>query len=153
MYTALFLFDTYIRPTGKEYLRDYSWWIELVSKIAPKADKFEIRCWPGETEAIATGMRFGEQIENNQTNELVFKGQISEAFLKHIYEDGFDRDGALKWFTLNFYKGKEDLFHFGHYGTEPVIQLKTEEEVSKLKEWSRKYTVITRVDVFEAQGS
>lgn len=150
MYTVGFQFGSYKYITGiKPVLQEYSWWIELVRKIAPQADKFEIRCWPDEPEAIATGQQFGEQKENTETNELVFQGPISEAFLKHVCTDGFDKNGGLKWFTINFYQGEEILFHTGHYGTEPYIFLKTEEEVRKIEEWSRKHPIIIRVDVYE----
>jgi len=149
MYTVGFMFHQCKYVNGiKSVLQDFSWWFDLVINIACKADTFEIRCWPGESEAIATGRRFGKQLKNFETNELVFKGPISEAFLKHICEDGFDDDGALKWFTLNFYKGEELIFHSGHYGTEPYIFLKTEEEVQRLEEWSKKYPVISRVDIY-----
>lgn len=148
MYVVGFMFHQCKYVNGiKAVLQDYSWWFDLVKNIAGRADTFEIRCWPGETEAIATGQRFGVQLENLETKELVFKGPISEAFLEHIYNDGFDNDGVLKWFTLDFYKGEELIFESGHYGTEPYVFVKTEEEVHKLKEWSKKYPVISRVDV------
>jgi len=83
------------------------------------------------------------------SGEQVFQGPITEAFLRHILTDAFDEDGRLKWFTINFYRGEENLFHSGHYGTEPVIYLKTEEEVRDLEEWSKKYPVITRVDIYK----
>lgn len=132
---------------NKQILEDYSWWPELVKKIASKADKFEIRCWPDEPEAIATGQRFGRQIENKRTTEAVFKGPITEAFLQHICRDYLDEAGALKWFTLNLYRGEEGLFHSGHYGSEPVVYVKTKEEMLQLKEWSKQYPAIWRVDV------
>ena len=148
MYTVGFMFHQCRYVNGiKPVLQDYSWWFDLVESIASQADIFEIRCWPEESEAIATGQRFGRRLENFETKELVFKGLISEAFLKHIYKHGFDDDGALKWFTLSFYKGEELIFESGHYGTEPYVFLKTEEEVQKLEGWSRKYPVISRVDI------
>lgn len=129
-------------------LEDRSWWLELARKTGSNADVFEIRCWPGENEAIATGRRFGEQVENNESREIVFRGPVSEAFLQHVCEEGFDECGMLKYFTLYFYKGNEPLFQSEHYGTEPYFFLKTEEEVQKLEEWSRGFPSITRVDVF-----
>lgn len=150
MYTVGFQFDLYKHTTGiKPVLQDYSWWIALVRNIAHQADTFEIRCWSDEPEAIATGQRFGMQLENIETTELVFQGPISEAFLKHVWEDGFDENGGLKWFTIIFYQGEQPLFHSEHYGIEPYVFLKTEEEAHKLEEWSRKYPIISRVDLYE----
>lgn len=122
MYIVSFLFNSTKYVDGlKARLEDYSWWFALVRKFAPQADIFEIRCWPGEWEAFATGRRFGEQIENKMTRELVFRGPVTEAFLKHICEDTFDENGVLKWFTLNFKRGEEMLFDSEHYGTEPYF--------------------------------
>ncbi|MDD4437754.1 MAG: hypothetical protein PHS04_06955 [Tissierellia bacterium] len=148
MYAVGFQFDLYKHTTGiKPVLQDYSWWIALVSKIASQVDKFEIRCWSDETEAIVTGQQFGEQLENIETTELVFQGQISEAFLGHIYVDGFDENGGLKWFTINLYQGEELLFHSGHYGTEPFVFVKTKEKAQQLEGWSKQYPIISRVDI------
>ncbi|SHJ27433.1 hypothetical protein [Thermoclostridium caenicola] len=56
MYTVLFQFFGHIKYAGyKPVLDDYSWWFDLVSKIVRQADRFEIRCWPEEPAAIATG--------------------------------------------------------------------------------------------------
>ena len=144
MYIVGFHFDLYRKTTGtKSVLQDYSWWIELVKNIANQADNFEIRCWSDEPEAIATGQKFGMQLENIETTELVFQGSISEVFLEHIYEDGFDENGGLKCFTINFYQGEELLFHSGHYGTELYVLLKTEEEVHKLEQWCKQYPIIS----------
>lgn len=131
----------------KDVLDDYSWWIALVEKLAPKANKFEIRCWQDEQEAIATGQQFGKQQENKETEEIVFEGKINEAFLHHICTNFLDKYGGLKWFTLNFYSVEELLLHFGHYGTEPVLFVKTKEEAQQFIEWSKHYPIINRVDV------
>lgn len=148
MYRIAFQVELYDSGV-KQILEDYSWWIDLVGKIASEADKFEIRCWPDELEAIATGQQFGKQIENKRTTELVFKGPITEEFLRNICNEFLDETGALKWFTLNFYRGNDELFHSGHYGSEPIIYVKTKEEIQQFKEWSKQYPTINRVDVFK----
>lgn len=150
MFVVEFHFNLYKETTGtKSVLQDYSWWIALVRNIANQADYFEIRCWSDEIEAITTGQKFGIQLENIETTELVFRGSISEVFLEYICENGFDEYGGLKWFTINFYQGEEFLFHSGHYGTEPYVFLKTEEEAHKLEQWSKQYPIISRVDRYE----
>lgn len=147
MYTILFQFDADFSDI-KPILEDYSWWVALVRKVASGSDTFEIRCWNDEPEAIQIGKRYGEQIENETTQEFVFKGPLSETFLEEICENGLDEKGALKYFTINFYHGDKLLFHSGHYGTEPVIFVKTKEDAQQLEEWSRHYPIIRRVDLF-----
>ena len=150
MHTVGFHFDPYKDKTGsKPVLQDYSWWIALIRNIEHQADSFEIRCWPDEQEAIVAGLQFGMQSENIETNELVFQGPISEGFLDHICENGFDKNCGLKWFTIIFYQGEQPLFHSEHYGTEPYVFLKTEEEAHKLEQRSKQYPIISRVDRYE----
>lgn len=57
-----------------------TWWWALVEKIAAKADNFEIRYWADEGEAIATGERFGKQLENHEITELVFQGAVTKNY-------------------------------------------------------------------------
>jgi hypothetical protein len=148
MYTVTFHFDRYRLSSGKPVIRDYIWWVALVGNIAHQADNFQIRCWPDEPDAIATGQRFGTQSENTVSSELVYQGSITEDFIKHICSDGFDENGGLKWFTIFFKQGEQCLFRSELYGTEPYIFLKTEEQVHQLVEWSKQYPIISRIDQY-----
>lgn len=149
MYTVAFQFERRYADGFKALLRDYSWWKDLVGMAASQADAFELRCWPEEPEAVALGRRFGSQVENTMTGEMVIRGLVTDDFLREIWENGLDDTGCLKWFTLNFYRGDTPLFYSEHYGAEPYLFMETLEEVEKLRAWCEKYPVITRVDVFE----
>lgn len=149
MYTVAFQSERRYAGGMKALLRDYSWWKDLVGMVAARADSFVLRCWPEEPEALALGRRFGSPVENTQTREMVFRGPVTEDFLREIRENGFDETGCLKWFTLIFYKRDVPLFSSEHYGAEPYLFMETREEVEKLRAWCEKYPVITRVDVFE----
>lgn len=81
MYSMGFQFDLKKYTTRfKAVLQDYSWWIVLVSKIAPQANKLEIRCWSDEIEAIVTGQQFGRQLENMKQLSWYFKDQYPKRF-------------------------------------------------------------------------
>ena len=147
MYIVAFQFTCrWIAHIDKPVIQDYSWWIALVRKVAHRADRFQIRCWPDEPEAIAAGQRFGTQVKNTRSSELVFTGPVTNVFIEHICENGFDENGVLKWFTIIFRQGEQDLFFSEHYGTEPYIFLKTEEGVEQFVQWSKQYPIISRVD-------
>lgn len=148
MYAVGFQFSRYLDTGVKPVLEDYTWWVELVYTIAQCADRFEIRCWPDEPEALATGRQYGQPIANHETLERIFQGPLTTAFVERICGDGWDRHGGLKWFAINFYKGEKLLFHSGHYGTEPVVFVQTLREAARWEEWSRKHPLISRVDVY-----
>lgn len=128
-------------------LEDYSWWIDLIKRIGKKADIFELRCWPEEPEAIETGRRFGKQMENTVTRELVFRGPVTEDFLNHVCGEGRRGDGTLKYFTLIFYKEDKDILSSEHYGAEPYISVDTVEEIHEIERWRKNYPAITGIRV------
>lgn len=148
MYTVMFEIDTDNNGI-KPVLDDYSWWMDLARKIAIQSKTFEIRCWKDEAEAISIGKRFGKPVENHETTEIVFTGLVTNTFVDYLCDD---KCHVSQIFTLNFYMGEELLFHSGHYGTEPVIFVKTKEEVQQLEEWSKQYPVIRAMNVYTNEG-
>lgn len=148
-YTAGFHFDGYRFTEGsKPILKDYSWWVDLVQQICKTATDFEIRCWEDETEAIRTGKQFGIPVNNQETGELVFKGELTPAFRQELLINYLSAEQCLKWFTLSFNEGDKLIFSSEHYGAEPYLFNLTEGQVKDVRKWAKDYPAITRVDVF-----
>lgn len=136
-----------LKGSSKPSLGDYSWWLVAVRHISAHATSFEIRCWPDEPEAIETGRRFGTQVENTETQELVFKGQMTEEFQRLLFTRYLCSD-CLQWFTLNLYRGETMLFSSEHYGSEMYLHNLTEEQLPRLRALSRRYPAIAQVNVY-----
>jgi hypothetical protein len=128
---------------------DYSWWVDLVKKSLNKADTFETRVWSDDGEAIESGIKYGEKIDNEETKEIVFKGKVTNNFEIEVKENFLSKEGFIKWFTLNLYNGKKLLFSSQHYGDETLIFDLSEEGVDQIQEWAKQYRIIKRVDVYE----
>ena len=96
-----------VNEEGREIFDSYDWWKELVSRAAQGADRFELRCWEDEREGIAFGQKYGEQQEST-TQELVYTGALSQEALDALLDGCVAADGALSYFTLNLYSGRED---------------------------------------------
>lgn len=128
---------------------DYSWWVDIVKKSLNKADTFEIKVWPYDEEAIESGRRYGEKIDNEETREIVFQGKVRNDFDMEVKENFLSKEGFIKWFTLNLYNGKKLLFSSQHYGDETLIFDLSEEEVEQIQEWAKQYNMIKRVSVYE----
>ena len=107
---------------------DYSWWIDLINKSLKKADAFEMRLWPDDVEAIESGFKYGKKINNEETEEIVFQGKVTNDFEIEVQENFISREGYIKWFTLNLYHGEKLLFSSGHYGDETLVFDLSEEE-------------------------
>ncbi len=133
----------------KTILDDYSWWISLVMQICKVANNFEIRCWKGETDTIDMGKRFGNPIENLTTNELVFKGRITDEFQKEVTTNYLTDDNCLKWFTLIAYRDEIMLFMSEHYGTEAHLLNVSSDEISNVKSWIEQFSSIEIVHIDE----
>ncbi|WMJ83218.1 hypothetical protein ACS3UN_09085 [Oscillospiraceae bacterium LTW-04] len=128
---------------------EYSWWVNLVKKSLNKADTFETRVWPNDGEAIESGIKYGEKINNEETRELVFQGKVTNDFEIEVKENFLSKEGFIKWFTLNLYKGRKMLFSSQHYGDETLIFDLSEEGVAQIQEWAKQHRIIKRVDVYE----
>lgn len=128
---------------------DYSWWVDLVKKSINKADTFEIRAWPDDGEAVKSGIKYGKKIDNEETREIVFQGNVTNDFEIEAKENFPSKEGFIKWFTLNLYNGKKLLFSSQHYGDETLIFDLSEEEIDKIQEWAKQYKIIKRVDIYE----
>ena len=48
-----------------------------MSKSSKNTDEFEMRLWKDDVEGIQSGQRFGKQVPNNNTMEIVFKGKLT----------------------------------------------------------------------------
>jgi hypothetical protein len=133
----------------KTILDDYSWWISIVRRFCKIADYFEIRCWAGETEAIETGIRYGNPVKNSSTDELVFKGSITDEFEKEITSLYFNKDNCLKWFTLIIYKDETILFLSEHYGSEIHLLNITEDDIKSVKSRVELYSILEIQHIYE----
>ncbi len=143
----------FTRNCTARILEDYSCWIDLVNKSLKKADTFEMRLWPDDVEAIESGLKYGTKINNEETEEIVFQGKVTNDFEIEVQENFTSREGYIKWFTLNLYHGKKLLFSSGHYGDETLVYDLSEEESHKIQEWAKNYPVIKRVDVYNEMNS
>ncbi len=132
---------------------DYSWWIGIIKKSLKKADTFEMRLWPDDVEAIESGLKYGMEINNEETEEIVFQGKVTNDFEIEVQKNFTSREGYIKWFTLNLYHDKKLLFSSGHYGDETLVFDLSEEEISQIREWAKQYPVIKRVDVYNHTNS
>lgn len=128
---------------------DYSWWVYLVNKSLNNADTFEARVWSNDEEAIESGIKYGKNIDNEATSEIVFQGKVTNDFEIELKENFTGKEGFIKWFTINLYNGKKLLFSSQHYGGETFICDLSEEEVGQIQEWAKQYKIIKRVDVYE----
>lgn len=128
---------------------DHSWWVDLVKKSLNKADAFETRLWSDDGEAIESGIKYGEKVVNEESRELVFQGKVTNDFEVEVKEHYLSKEGSIKWFTLNLYKGRKMLFSSQHYGDETLIFDLSEEEVEQIQEWAKQYRIIKRVDVYK----
>lgn len=147
-HTVYFLTNNYSSDSCIPKLDSYDYWEEMVSKLCETATDFEIRCWSDEMPAIESGKKFGKQVENRETLELVFQGRITPGFISELLVNCLTEAGHLKWFTLNLMKGDRMIFHSGHYGTEPYLSDISDAEIDKIKEWTKAFPEILRVDVF-----
>lgn len=132
----------YFTNDRKTILDDYSWWTSLIEQICKNANRFEIRCWPGETEAIETGEYFGIPVKNTTTDELVFKVEITDEFKNEIFTNFLTQYNCLKWFTLIFYRDETILFLSEHYGSEAHLLHVTANEISSVKSWIDQFSGI-----------
>ncbi len=132
---------------------DYTWWIGLVKKVLKKAETFEMRLWSDDVEAIESGLKYGTKVNNKETEEIVFQGKVTNDFEIEVQEDFMSREGCIKWFTLNLYRGEKLLFSSGHYGDETLVFDLSEDEAHRIQEWAKQYPVIKRVDVYNETNS
>ena len=123
-------------------LAGYDWWVDLAQKALKCAEEFEM-------EGIESAQKFGKQVPNNETKELVFRGKMSPQLEQEILTDYLTKEGYIKWFTLILKKEHNHIFTSSHYGDETYISLDTKEQVDAIQEWAKKYPSIWRVDVFE----
>jgi len=127
----------------------YDWWTELAQKALESATDFEMRLWPDDGEGIASGQRFGAQVPNHDTMEVVFQGKITPEVKQEILSNYLTAEGYIKWFTLILKKGQEPVFASEHYGGETFVFVEKEEELRAVQQWAARYPIIWRVDVFE----
>lgn len=146
--TLGFYFEQHwLQGSNRPSLGDYSWWLVVVRRLCAHATDFEIRCWPGEEEAIETGRRFGTQVENTETKELVFKGKMTEDFCRTLCTQ-YLASGSLRWFTLILYKNGTPLLSSEHYGAEMYLLNLEEEELPRIQSLAKRYPAIAQVNVY-----
>lgn len=127
----------------------YEWWLELAKKALETADKFEMRLWEEDQAGIKSGQRFGSQVPNTITREIVFVGKITPEFKREVLTNFLTEEGYIKWFTLNLKRDNKNIFSSSHYGDETYICVNTKEQVDAALKWAQKHPTIWRVDVFE----
>ena len=99
-----------------------------------KSDCFEIHCWNEEIKS-----QFYPEIEiRKEDNLTIFHGKITDAFVRYLYNNKTNKDGELKWFTVNLLKEEGIVFHSSHWGTEIFVPNVREKEISFIKSVSPK---------------
>lgn len=150
--TLMVKYDKIAKNNMAPIFESYEWWVELVSKVLKNTDEFEMRLWKDDIEGIQSGQRFGKQVPNNNTMEIVFRGKLIPELEQEILNNYLTKEGHIKWFTLNLKKGREYVFSNAHYGDEKLITVDSIEQVNAIQKWSKGYPIIWRVDVFECEG-
>lgn len=129
----------------------YEWWRDLVMEALNNTDEFEMRLWEGDLEGIQSGQKFGKQVTNHDTMEIVYRGKVVPEFRQEVLNNYLAKEGYIKWFTLNLYKDNRNIFSSCHYGDETYILAISEKQVNTIKEWAEGQRMIWRLDVFECQ--
>lgn len=127
----------------------YEWWLDLAKKALEEADEFEMRLWEDDLEGIKSGQKFGKRVPNNETKEIVFKGEVVPELKEEILSNFLTDEGYIKWFTLILKKDNKHIFTSEHYGDETYISVHTKEQVRAIQSWATKYPIIWRVDIYE----
>lgn len=99
---------------------NYHYWVPLIQNYLNKTELIEIHCWNEEKEILTEINSLFDTASNVETNLTIFKfskNRKIEDYLTQHYEMG----KKFKWFTVNFYKGSNVIFHSGHWATEFVI--------------------------------
>ncbi|OPZ90073.1 MAG: hypothetical protein BWY74_02466 [Firmicutes bacterium ADurb.Bin419] len=143
--TKCFITDENSTP----YTKSYDFWKAMIQKISQVATEFEIRCWKNEALAIEIGEKFGECVNNFETEEIVYQGKITVELISEILNNYLTEDGRLKWFSIFFKKDKKTIFSSEHYGTEIIILGITEKEIDVIKDFSKKFKEVDYVHIFE----
>jgi len=129
----------------------YGWWVDLAKRALEEAGEFEMRLWEDDCEGIQSAQKFGKQVPNDITKELVFQGKVSPELKQEILTNYLTGEGYIKWFSLFLKKDGEYIFSSGHYGDETCILAHTQEQVEAIQNWAKQYPIIWRVDVFECE--
>ena len=143
--TKCFITDDNSTP----YTKSYDFWKAMIQKTSQVATEFEIRCWKNEALAIETGEKFGERVNNFETEEVVYQGKITEEFISEILNNYLTGDGRLKWFSIFLKKDKKNIFNSEHYGTVIVVRGISKEEFDVINDFSKKFKEVAYVDIWE----
>lgn len=114
---------------------NYEYWVSLLKFYLEKSDMAEIHCWNEETETIDEIKSFHtEEIEMiKQENLIIFKWKITSFLTDYLLFRHLNKNGELKWFTVNLNKGLKNVFHSGHWGTEFLVPHVTKRDVSLIQ--------------------
>ena len=148
-YTALFNMNTSSTEDCRiQHTKNYDFWMFIVSKVLRLATDFEIRCWPGELYAFEIGVKYGEQVINIKSQEIVYRGKIIQQFVSDVTTNFLNENKTLKWFTISFSKNGKDLFCSEHYGTELFLHDVTEFEKPSIQKLADQYNEVYEVVFF-----
>ncbi|EDL63492.1 hypothetical protein [Bacillus sp. SG-1] len=103
-----FLIPTYTEGDStfpKPVSGDYKYWFSLISAFLKKSDTIEIHCWNEEIDTVEEIVSLKQGFKKiNEENLTIFKGKVTSIIIKFILNNYCNKQGELKWFTLNLYK-------------------------------------------------
>ncbi len=134
-------------PLAYKY-EDYNWWVETLNYFVDKADSFEMRLWKEDLESIESAEKQGQKEENTKTDELVYKGHVGESFKKEVLENYLNKDGYIKWFSLNLWKNGELILSSEHYGSHLHVYVK-EKDLIALRRIRKRNPIILGLDILD----
>ncbi|WP_400247618.1 hypothetical protein AB3U99_11175 [Niallia sp. JL1B1071] len=124
----------------KTVIGNYNYWLHVVDYFLRKSDCVEIHCWNEEKNIIEEiKSQFYPEIEiRKEDNLTIFHGKTTAAFSHYLCNSKTNKDGELKWFTVNLLKEESIVFHSSHWGTEIFVPDVIEKEISFIKSVSPK---------------
>lgn len=123
--------STFPKPTNENY--DY--WNPLLNYFLTRSDTIEIHCWNEEIETInELKLLFNGKMDMvKEENITIFKLIKSTITIDYLLNNSVNKNGELKWFTVNLEKLMKPVFHSGHWGTEFFIPNVTKEDIAYIK--------------------
>lgn len=123
-----------ISPNPMAYIyMDYGFWEKLINWSLNRADTYEIRLWETDLDNIEDIKLLGENIENQETEEIVFVGKVNDSIKNYILQDYLTEEGYIKYFTILFERNGDMISSLSHYGHEIILDVSSLEESKNIK--------------------
>lgn len=126
----------------KPLVENYDYWIPLLEYFLAKSNTFDIHCWNDEKDTILEIVhKFNKKITIvKEENLTIMKGLMDAEVSSYLLSDITNKEDYLKWFTINLYLEKHQLFHSEHWGTEFFIPNIKPSEVHFIKKITPNHT-------------